>query len=664
MNRRRTEKRSLARGNTHESKGIILKGPIVVTLLSIALFSISCNREEQERVSGFGEYRGYSKEMYDGYVRRSDYLTLSDGTRLAYDLMLPAKGDAAVVEPMPVLFSFTTYLRAFNMVKDGKVIDNEIVSLNPVKKAFIWLRAKIVKNGNIFDQAFMNKWVKKMLRHGYAVVIVEQRGTGASEGLANPIFQFWADDADEVLNWIATQPWSNGKIGMFGESSLAIVQYAAASTGNPHLKAIFPVSASFDMYNAVMYPGGIFNAAFAKMFSFATGLLEDMAVPVDSDRDGARLREILEHRQKTVSLSKGAKMTIEKAPYRDSDSIHPKGTRMWDDVGLYTLLDKINRSGIPIYNATGWFDIFTRDAILWHNNLKGRRRLSIRPVSHYALEKSSKDLNFDIEAHRWFDYWLRGIDNGIMDEPAIHYFVMGVPESGAWRTAREWPLQNEQRTKFYFSEGGSVGSDSEKGLLIIEKPESKNAFDAYTVDYSTTSGVNSRWNSVIQEMDYPDMALNDGKAITYTTAPLEEDVEITGHPVVHLFIATQARDMDFFVYLEEVDSRGRSTYITEGCLRASHRALGRAPFNNVELPFHRSFKEDLKLLPPGDPIELAFDLLPTSRLFHRGNRIRISITCADADNFKTPVLRPAPVVRILRNGRYASFVELPIIPNK
>jgi putative CocE/NonD family hydrolase len=638
---------------------ILLMIPEIAMLLIVAIFSLSCNCSDIERVSRFGEYRGYSREVYDGYVRRSDYLTLSDGMRLAYDLLLPAKGDVVVVKPMPVLFSLTPYLRSYNMIKEGRVIDNEIVPLNPMKKVFIWLRARFVKRGNIFDQAFMNRWVRKMLKHGYAVIIVEQRGTGASEGLATPIFKYWAEDADEILNWIAAQHWSNGKIGMFGKSSLAIVQYAATSTGNPHLKAIFPVSSSFDMFNAVMYPGGIFNTAFSRMFSFSTGLLEDMAVPVDSDRDGTRLREILEHRQRTISLSKGA-MIIEKAPYRDSKSIHSKGTKMWEDLGLYSLLDKINRSRIPIYNATGWFDIFIRDAILWHNNLTARRKLYIRPLSHYALGKSIKDLDFGAEAHRWFDYWLKGIDNGIMDESAIHYFVMDAPEGDAWRTAREWPLHNEERIKFYFTSDVSP----ENGLLTKRKPESNNTFDSYTIDYSTTSGVHSRWNSVIQEMDYPDMALNDGKAITYTTTPLEENMEITGHPVVHLFIATRARDVDFFVYLEVVDSQGNSAYVTEGCLRASHRALGNAPFNNLGLPYHRSFKEDLKSLPSGGPVELSFDLLPTSRLFHRGKRIRISITCADVDNFKTPVQEPAPIVYILRNGRYASFIELPVIPNK
>lgn len=612
-----------------------------------------------EKVSQFGKYNGYSEPIYDGYERKSDYMSLSDGTKLAYELLLPTKGGVVAQDPLPVLFSYTTYLRAYNMVKDGKVVDNKIFPVSPVKKAFIWLRAKLKKNGNIFDRAFLDKWVKKMLKHGYAVVIVEQRGTGASEGMMSPIFKFMADDANDVLNWIVAQSWSNGKIGMFGKSSLAMAQYAAASTENPHLKAIFPISSSFDMYNAIIYSGGILNTAFTKMFAFSTDLLENMIVPVDSDKDGARLEEILEHRRRTYSMSKGAEKSFEKSPYRDSDSPLPKGDKHWKDLGLYTLLDQINKSNVAIYNTTGWFDIFTRDAFLWHNNLKVKRKLYIRPVSHYALGQNKKDLDSGAEAHRWFDYWLKGIDNGIMEEPPIHYFVIDTPEKDSWKTAKKWPLQNERRSRFYFS---AVDSEN-KGLLTTEKPQSPHTYDSYTTDYSTTSGVRSRWNSVIQDCDYPNMVLNDKKALTYTSLPLEEDLEVTGHPVVYLFISAQAADIDFFVYLEEVDNKGKSTYITEGCLRASHRTVGEAPFNNLGLPFHRSFKEDLKPLPSGEPVEIIFDLLPTSKLFRKGSRIRVSITCADSDNFKSPVLDPAPEVHILRNSIYASFIDIPIIPD-
>jgi putative CocE/NonD family hydrolase len=492
--------------------------------------------------------------------------------------------------------------------------------------------------------------------------VVEVRGTGASEGIINPIFKFMAEDTDEVLNWIATQSWSNGKIGMFGASSLAQAQYAAASTGNTHLKAIFPTSSSFDLYNAVVYPGGIFNTTFTKMFSLATGLLEKMAVPVDSDRDGAILERIIKYRRKTATLSEGAANSLEKSPYRDSDSFLAKGDRYWEDLGLYTLLNQINKSNVAIYNATGWFDIFTRDAILWHNNLTGKRKLYIAPLSHYGLKKE-KGFDSGAEAHRWFDYWLKGIDNGIMDEPVVHYFVMDEPENNLWQTSREWPLRNERRTQFYFSPGSAENSGSKnEGLLTTEKPRATEGFDSYLINYSATSGTKCRWNSIIQEIDYPDMRPNDKKAVTYTTLPLENDIEVTGHPTVHMTFSTGAEDIDFFVYLEEVDSKGRSTYITEGCLRASHRSICEAPFNNLGLPFHRGFKCDVKPIPSGEPVKMIFDLLPTSKLFRKGSCIRVSITCVDSDNFKTPVLNPAPKVNILRNSVHASFIELPVIP--
>ena len=129
---------------------------------------------------------------------------------------------------------------------------------------------------------------------------------------------------------------------------------------------------------------------------------------------------------------------------------------------------------------------------------------------------------------------------------------------------------------------------------------------------------------------------------------------------MHLWFVTDAPDMDFFVFLEEVDG-SRSTYLTEGNLRASHRVLSNAPFNNLGLPYHRHYKSDLAPIPAGEPVELVFDLLPISYLFRAGNRIRITVTCADADNFETPELDPAPKIRLLRDTAHASFVELPII---
>jgi uncharacterized protein len=187
-------------------------------------------------------------------------------------------------------------------------------------------------------------------------------------------------------------------------------------------------------------------------------------------------------------------------------------------------------------------------------------------------------------------------------------------------------------------------------------------FDVYAVDYTTTTGTTTRWdNAVGGGFAYPDMTVNDGKGLTYTTAPLSKDVEVTGHPVVHLWVSSTAEDADVFAYLEEVDASGVSHYVTEGTIKASYRALGEAPYDYLGLPFHRSYKEDAATLKPGEPVELVFDMEPTSNVFDAGNRIRLTITCADKDNAEVKDVSPAPKVTLYRDKARASRITLPIV---
>jgi len=155
------------------------------------------------------------------------------------------------------------------------------------------------------------------------------------------------------------------------------------------------------------------------------------------------------------------------------------------------------------------------------------------------------------------------------------------------------------------------------------------------------------------------MTANDRKALTYTMAALTGDVEIAGHPVVHLWIACSADDLDVFAYLEEVQPDGRADYVTEGCIRASHRRLSVPPHNRMGLPYHRSFAQDKELV-PNEPIELVFDLYPTANLFEAGHRIRLSMTCADYDNNQTPKVSPVPEVTVYRSAERPSRILLPI----
>jgi hypothetical protein len=154
----------------------------------------------------------------------------------------------------------------------------------------------------------------------------------------------------------------------------------------------------------------------------------------------------------------------------------------------------------------------------------------------------------------------------------------------------------------------------------MDMPVTTTGADEYLVDYSTTSGTGTRWTAGYDVMSpiYPNtMTFNDEKGLTYTTPPLPAAVEVTGHPVIHLWVTSSAKDGDFFVYLEDISEDGYSKYITEGNLRASHRATSTAPFESLGLPYHRSYAEDIADL-PDQPVELVFDLLPTSYVFDDG----------------------------------------------
>ena len=390
-----------------------------------------------------------------------------------------------------------------------------------------------------------------MVKHGYAVIVVERPGTGASFGVMTVSMEAVAREDNEILDWIAAQGWCDGNIGMYGDSWQAMVQFTAASTGNPHLKAIFPAASQLEMYDSIEFPGGVYNKAFNSFAAGAISYLENLATPVDRDKDGALLAQARQERNNAI-LGQALTM-VGQVPFRDS--VLPDGEDLWrDHLALYPFIDRVNRSGVPVYMTVGWYDIFTRDMFFWYDNLTVPKRLTVRPLDHSGMDATGFDLDYAAEALRWFDHWLKGIDNGIMGEPPIHYYAMGSPKREVWRTSDRWPLENQKPTRLYLGQGqtGSITSAND-GYLTMAAPAAPEAFDAYTVDYTTTSGKKSRWVAIDELHNYPDMRANDAKALTYTTAPLEADTEITGHPVAHLWLTTDAPDLDIFVYLEEVE---------------------------------------------------------------------------------------------------------------
>lgn len=638
--------------------------PLIAVVVVVALFFVHQKSVAQTRVSEFGKYQGYSEATYDGTQRISDYLTLSNGTRLAYDLILPTKGGVPADRPLPVLFKYTPYLRTYILYdKDGKNMVADLYRWSDEEQDYVRKHSRVDDRGNLLDPLLRNRYLGDMLKCGYAVAVVELPGTGASFGRTNMAFEAMAQQANEVLNWIAAQPWCDGNIGMYGNSWQGQTQFAAASTGNPHLKAIFPTATWMDNYSSIMYPGGVYDKAFVNFFAWSQKILSsDVITPVDRDRDGTLLTQARQERAQApgVSFADFARMF----PFRDGAI--PNGMKIWTEAAAgYPFLERINRSGIPIYLVTGWYDLCGRDMFLWYANLTVPKRLLVRPLDHSQVDANQFDLDYAAEMHRWFDYWLKRIDNGIMKEPPIRYYLMGGEEKNAWKMTDTWPPKNQEMTRFYFREGETGGTTSiNNGTLNLSSPTVLEASDAYTVNYTTTTGKNSRWTAVNWAHNYPNMRSNDAKALTYTTLPLETSVQVIGHPVVYVWLSSGAPDLDVFAYLEEVDANGDSTYITEGNLRASHRALGKAPYDNLGLPYHSYFKSDQKLIPAGEPVELVFDLLPTAYQFARGKRIRITIAFADADNFDTPVINPAPKLQLLRDINHPSFIQLPVVQTR
>ena len=567
-----------------------------------------------EKICVFGQYQNYSEEVFDDGVRTSRYVEMRDGTRLAIDIFRPTSNGAPVKEKLPALWTHTRYQRAF-ILENGKLLT-------------------CIKN-----ETYKADWLISVIRHGYVVVTVDVRGGGASFGVNRGQYSSEeANDAYDVTEWIAAQPWCNGEVGMFGRSYLGITQYFAASKRPPHLKTLFPEMASFDHY-LYCYSGGVFrDTSRFDWHMFVNNLDQSVPMvwrggyngpvsPVDND-DGELLRAALwEHRGNLNWY----RMLVD-SPYRDSiDPATEEPIHVTRSASTY--IDLIEKSAIPIYHLAGWYDMFPRDSLLWWKNLSNPQKVVIGPWYHV----DSHELDQVAEHLRWYDYWLKGIDNGIMDEEPIHYWTIDAKMGEEWRATWTWPLADETRRVLYFAAGRMGTSNSiNDGLLTYKRPTT-DAYDCYTADYSTTSGLTNRWgNANGGATGYLDLSENDGKGLTFTTKPLEADVEITGHPVVHLWVSVNQSDCAFYVYLEDIHPNGNSQYVTEGVLLGSHRKLSDAPWDNMNLPYHSGLEVDIEPMPE-TPVELVFDLQPISKRFPLEHRIRVTVTCADDQNDRVPL---------------------------
>jgi putative CocE/NonD family hydrolase len=597
----------------------------------------------------------------------SRYLTMRDGVRIAIDVYLPA-GDADGAK-LPAILHQTRYYRSMEL-------------------RWPW---RLLLGGKPFDHTGLYaRRRRRFVAGGYAWVDVDVRGSGASYG-TRPCE--WAPDevrdGAAVVDWIVRQPWSSGRVGALGISYDGTAAEFLLANRHPAVRAIAPRFALFDAYTDIAFPGGIHAAWFTESWGRHNDSLDrnaphevagwwvKLAVtgvqPVRDDHDRAlRAGAIRAHRDNYDVHAQALSLT-----YRDdvapSDPYHrdlgtplePVGTPAdpSGSVGLFSPHNywrDLEASRAAIYSYSGWLDgAYAHAAIKRFLTVRTPgSRLILGPWNHgggwnidqlHGPAKSRFD--HDGELLRFFDHHLRDRDSGIGGEPPVHYFTM---VEGRWKAADTWPPP-ATTVSYHLAAGHS---------LALEPPAVESADDEYLVDHRSGTGDSSRWRTQAATdvaVRYPDRHWQDAKLLVYTSPPLDRPLEVTGHPVVTLFVTSSAGDGTFFVYLEDVAAPGRIAYVTEGQLRAVHRRLSDAlpPYRQV-VPYRTFKRSDAQPLVPGEIAELVFDLLPTSYLFRRGHRLRVAIAGADASHFAILPGGP-PALRVHRSRPHASRIDLPVV---
>lgn len=677
-------------------------------------------RDVGRQVSAFGCYRGYGEAEYEGFTRESVYVRVGDGTRLAVDIYRPVAGGRPAMGRLPVILTYSRYWRAVEK-PDGSVV-TELGILPPGRNS-----APIAE---FRDTPYQGSGVASLVRHGYVYVRAEARGTGASFG-ANfgDMSGVQARDGHDIVEWIAAQPWSNGRVGMRGHSDPGMAQHLTASTSPPHLVAIFPGVSPFDEYQSSWANTGIlrkFGLAWLAREARRDGVqsgtqgskvnpvdrVEDQVARVDADTDGSLRQAAREERRRvaggddpmryfTVQTPAAAQMIAELQRAAGGIPIpqmiellystprlaellarHPQTRASLLRLGFYRdaspmltgpqetgpnslamLIPAINRSRVAVYNWGGWFDFATVDTTLWHANNRNQKKLTMGPWTHgwnepdNPREDSQHEL-LQVEELRWFDYWLKGIDNGIMSEPAVHYAVIEAPQAWSWHAAADWPVRPTRPLSLYLA-----GTAAARGL-VTELPAQAGRVQ-YQVDYGVSLGEHTRHHDAIGlgPLDYGDLDAHARRSLVFETPPLEADVVVAGHPIVELQLSATTPDLEVDAWLEDVDADGRPFMLTEGVLLASHRQPGTPPYDNLGLPFPDGRESVVRATPPlshDRPALLAFPLQPTAVRFRKGHRVRLVLAGADAHTNLTIPWDPPPVLDVWTGKPAPSRLVLPV----
>ncbi|MDP7133598.1 MAG: CocE/NonD family hydrolase [Planctomycetota bacterium] len=501
-------------------------------------------------------------------------------------------------------------------------------------------------------------WAQDFVKAGYAVLQQDCRGRYESDGNWRPYIDE-TNDGYDTHQWIGQQPWSDGNIGTFGVSYPGFTQLLPAHLQSKHLKAMVPIANQEDNYGHLRYNGVLqLQNAMNFMFLGRRMLQAEHANLMDMDAIHRRLPLVT------------ALDDVADRPFYREIIRHTTFDDFWS---AYSMKFRYHDVEAPALFITGWYDNLVHEGFKCFKGLttksmspevRAQSKIIIGPWSHKSIgsEEAIGDIAYGINARvdipgehiRWYDRRLKGIENGIDDEPPVRIFVMG---ENAWRSENEWPLARTQYAHFYLHSRGRANSLHGDGGLSRQAPQDEppDEFTYDPIDPVPTYGGQSMFPENTGPRERRSIERRDD-VLVYTSKPLEQDTEVTGPIVLKLFAASNAPDTDFTAALVDVHPRGQAIIICDGIIRAR---------------FRDSFEQPT-LIEPDTIYKYHLVLWETSNLFLEGHRIRLEVSSSNFPRFDRNLNSgndPATDTEIctakqtvFHNSEHPSHLVLPIIP--
>ena len=499
-----------------------------------------------------------------------------------------------------------------------------------------------------------------LAQHGYVAMAQDTRGRYDSEGEFYPYVNEF-NDGHDTIEWIGAQPWCDGNVGMVGASYVAHVQWMAAAMGSHYLKAIVPRVIGNNLHIG-QYQDGAFQLGLTATWCFT------MAGRTSQNIDKHNWDRIF----LTLPLRDLPKAGGKDITYFQDFLDHPDYDDFWKEIATKERYGDIK---IPALQIGGWYDMATAGTFETFMDMQERggsdlarsnQRVIMGPWVHRAtVFTNAGEVDFGIESMldlnevhlRWFDHWLKGIDNGAERDAPVRLWVMGINQ---WRDEQKWPLARTNFTPYYFHSGGQANSLLGDGTLSTGGP-SEEPPDSYV--YNPAFPVPSRGGGACCNPEIVPWGAHDQRPVehrsdvlVYTSEPLEEDLEVTGPVIVKLFASTDGRDTDFTAKLVDVAPDGYAVNLCDGIIRGRYRET----------------TDRQRLLEPGTVYEFTVDPGPTSNVFLKGHRIRLDISSSNFPRFdrnpntgnkfgEDAELRVARQ-QVFHDGARASHIILPVIP--